>query len=756
MRREIKYSYFALFAVILLLLPVFTGCFGRGGNSTVTVDTVYDEPTKITEPSDITEPTVPSESTPGTTGSQPYDVTEPNLAALPFAEAFETIIALYGQTPDLISLAGQSRFPHLIELTHDGFTILFRARDFPVYVYVESLNFTQHIFCLPTLAEDMAATLLLAGYAQLNDTEFYRRYDGTFITVYFEDEDLRVRYSVKSHPEYQSNSGEPAYAGALLGNCSFLSSVYIRRHWGVATWTHPRSNVTVEANIQPIYTPELWAPPHIDLRFFYEQGVPLPCSALGLGGWLYLYGWQRYAVFEYTAVDAPGLRAEAFHLTMEAAGFRHVEGLTYTNGTVSVSLSFSYRSWAFAGAVDAFVTIKCYNMDIEPTGPTTDTFPIAYSPWRGLEFALEWELPAEPRHYTFSTSQLHAMAIKEDGTVWVWGGCKWSVVPVIGDGSNYALEPVMVMENAVSVIAGRDYSMIIDESGVLWAWGDNSFGQLGDGTTETRATPVQVLINVVYATVYSAYFSSHAGGAPRSYAITADGVLWGWGGSGWWDWFGALGDGAIEPRHSPVQILENVRNVIPTRDGGIAITNDGAVWQWNEQHLSPVVIDRLPTVYNQFAVDDSGTLWAIGRSRSPAHWRLSQPVLGDGTTLDRNRPVKIMENVARVVRATSYTYVIDEAGTLWGWGFNNIGFLGDGTTESKFAPVRIMDNVADIVSTHMVDHGLLGFIATYAITADGAIWAWGGSNWNPRIPLLGDGANENRIAPVPVLEGVRV
>jgi len=745
-----------LFFVSILTLLAFVGCSRRTENTTV--DIIFEEPTEIVQPTEPEKIYEPAEITELPIVEETIYEPEPafNLTTLPFEDAHDKIIYLYGQTPDLIALAGENRFPRWLELTQDGFILMYEAQYIPTIVTVETLGFIQQLFCFQTLAADMAAALLAVGYVELGHLEFYRQYDNTNITMFFEGENFRVRYSVMPHPEYQGGSGVPVPYEALLANSSFFRNIYSWRQWGAPPRTRALPDIPMEANIQPIYTPDLWAPPHIDLEFFYEQGVPLPCGALGLGGWFALNGWQRYAVFEYTSVEQPALRAELFSLTMEAAGFRRVEGLTFTNEVVNISLSFSLANWIFNGEADITITMMCYSMDIEPIGPEPqEDFPISNTRWGGLQFAMEMELPERLQHNTFSMSQQHTMAIREDGTVWVWGGTDWSNIAVIGDGGRYALEPVMVMENAVSVVAGLGYSLVIDENGVLWAWGDNDFGQLGDGTTEARATPVQIMDDVIYVTVYAAHFSSHVGSAPRTYAITSDGVLWGWGSSGWWDFFGALGDGATETRTSPVQIMENVRHIIPTQDGGIAVTHDGTIWQWGDISLYPVQIDSMPVVYDQFIIDENSILWGIGRNRNVDHWRETQPLLGDGTALDRTRPVKIMENIACVTRSANFVYALDNNGTLWGWGFNIGGFLGDGTMEDRFTPVRIMDNVVRIESTYMVDHGWLGFISTFAITADGAVWAWGGRGFNPMQPMLGDGMRENRIAPVLVLDGVR-
>jgi len=76
----------------------------------------------------------------------------------------------------------------------------------------------------------------------------------------------------------------------------------------------------------------------------------------------------------------------------------------------------------------------------------------------------------------------------------------------------------------------------------VWAWGYNNTGQLGDGTTTDRASPVAVpgLVNVVAV----------AAGNQHSLAMKSDGTVWGWG----YNAFGQLGDGTTVTRTTPVQM----------------------------------------------------------------------------------------------------------------------------------------------------------------------------------------------------------
>ena len=56
--------------------------------------------------------------------------------------------------------------------------------------------------------------------------------------------------------------------------------------------------------------------------------------------------------------------------------------------------------------------------------------------------------------------------------------------------------PVKVMDHVSAVSAGAFHTLAIKTDGSLWAWGDNSNGQLGDGTTIERRSPINVIDGV--------------------------------------------------------------------------------------------------------------------------------------------------------------------------------------------------------------------------------------------------------------------
>ena len=81
--------------------------------------------------------------------------------------------------------------------------------------------------------------------------------------------------------------------------------------------------------------------------------------------------------------------------------------------------------------------------------------------------------------------------------------------------------PVSGLTGVVAIAGGYYHSLAVKSDGTVWAWGYNGAGQLGDGTTTNRLTPVPVsgLTGVV----------AIAGGGCDSLALKSDGTVWAWG-----------------------------------------------------------------------------------------------------------------------------------------------------------------------------------------------------------------------------------
>ena len=96
----------------------------------------------------------------------------------------------------------------------------------------------------------------------------------------------------------------------------------------------------------------------------------------------------------------------------------------------------------------------------------------------------------------------------------------------------------------MGIAGGGGHSLFLKSNGSLWGMGDNSDGQLGDGTSTQRLVPIQIISNGVAAV---------AAGYNHSLFIKTNGSLWGMG----YNVYGQLGDGTTATRLSPVPIVSN-------------------------------------------------------------------------------------------------------------------------------------------------------------------------------------------------------
>ena len=276
----------------------------------------------------------------------------------------------------------------------------------------------------------------------------------------------------------------------------------------------------------------------------------------------------------------------------------------------------------------------------------------------------------------------HSAAITKDGSLYMWG---YNRSGQLGDGTTTdRYTPVKIMDNVASVSLGGSHSAAVTKDGSLYMWGDNGNGRLGDGTTTDRYTPVKIMDNVASVSL----------GSSHSAAITKDGSLYMWG----YNYYGQLGDGTTTDRYTPVKIMDNVASVSLGGNHSAAITKDSNLYMWGG--------------------NGSGQL-------------------GDGTTDNKARPHRVASNVQSVKLGYSHTTVISKDGGLYTWGYNYYGQLGNGTTTDSSNPIKIMNDAIDCAG---------GDNHTIVLKKDGTVYTWG-DNYHGQ---LGDDTTTDRTSPVAI------
>ena len=175
------------------------------------------------------------------------------------------------------------------------------------------------------------------------------------------------------------------------------------------------------------------------------------------------------------------------------------------------------------------------------------------------------------------------MALKSDGTVYAWG---YGGNGELGNnGKANSNLPVQVLgplgtgylSNILAIAAGNDQCLALKSNGTVWAWGDDGEGQDGDNSPGTSANLVPVQVSGLTG------ITAVAGGDDNSMALKSDGTVWTWGDNS----FGELGNGSITPGISyvPVQATSLSGVFISIASfwrHNMALKSNGTVWAWGD------------------------------------------------------------------------------------------------------------------------------------------------------------------------------
>jgi alpha-tubulin suppressor-like RCC1 family protein len=301
-----------------------------------------------------------------------------------------------------------------------------------------------------------------------------------------------------------------------------------------------------------------------------------------------------------------------------------------------------------------------------------------------------------PPELIVDSGDVTAIAAGQDHTLFIRGGNLWAmgrnVNGQLGDGTsnNYTNRPeqIMLTTGTVGAIAaGGNHSLFIKSSGAglsqlteLWCMGDNTDGELGDGTTTERLSPVEILAANRFTSVV---VTGIAAGYDHSLFIKSDGSLWAMGS----DNDGQLGDG----------------------------TTDGGGYTNAPEKILPSGVTAIAAGYKfSLFIKSDGSLWAMGDN--------GDGQLGDGTTNGgfyiSSSPEKIVPSgVTAIAAGGGHSLFLKSDGSLWGMGANYYGQLGNGTNSSALSPVEILPGGVTAIAA--------GADFSIFLKSDGTLWGMG-------------------------------
>ena len=348
----------------------------------------------------------------------------------------------------------------------------------------------------------------------------------------------------------------------------------------------------------------------------------------------------------------------------------------------------------------------------------------------------------------------HTCGLTSAGAGYCWG---YNPDGQLGDGTTTTrLAPTAVtMPSGVtfaSLAAGQTHTCGLTSAGAAYCWGSNSDGQLGDGTTTTRLMPTAVI------TPGGVTFASLTGGQHHTCGLTAAGAAYCWGDNG----FGQLGDGTTTTRLTPIAVTMpggvTFASLTVGQTHACGRTSAGAAYCWGGNvngELGTTAGRRFEWPVPLLALNTQGVT-SLGSARSGVQacalmpsgaafcWGSGQ--LGDGTTTTRPTPTAVTMpggvTFASLTGGGTHTCALTPAGAVYCWGYNNYGQLGDGTTTTRTTPaaVTMPSGVTFASLAAGPDH-------TCGLTIVGAAYCWGYSLFGQ----LGDGTTTpQRMTPTAV------
>lgn len=289
---------------------------------------------------------------------------------------------------------------------------------------------------------------------------------------------------------------------------------------------------------------------------------------------------------------------------------------------------------------------------------------------------------------SISAGGYHSLAIKKDGTLWGWGENYFHQLGV-ETGIDYYNKPIQIgtETNWKIVEGGYLYSIAIKKDGTLWVWGDNV--NL-DGYSSVVKTPKQIgLLN------QGETWESVAGGHYHSLALKSDGTIWAWG----QNTGGELGQGNTGYTFGLVRVGtdHDWKSIEAFGPFSLAIKENGSLWAWGNNHEGQLGIANNINQYKPVQVGTAsdwqmvkaGSFHAIGLKQNGTVWvwgANDAGQLGTNNNDSRNTPIQLndLTEINSVFAGGEFSAIFSlSLDKICFTGKNKYGQFGTSTTDTS-------------------------------------------------------------------------
>jgi alpha-tubulin suppressor-like RCC1 family protein len=346
-----------------------------------------------------------------------------------------------------------------------------------------------------------------------------------------------------------------------------------------------------------------------------------------------------------------------------------------------------------------------------------------------------------PANTRFSAGFYHTLALQPDGHVLGWGDNSFGQ---LGDGTFVSRAAAVAVSgvNGASLDAGGHHSLVLQNDESVAAWGHCFFGQLGNGPATappSSSGPPPLPATSIPAPVILAglpTLAQVAAGDFHSLAVASDGTVLSWGANQ----NGQLGDGTMTNRFEPVPVpgLSNAVTLAAGSRHSLAVLQDGSVWSWGRNDFGQLghwnaqdqLVPRQVTNLSEVVSVAGGLRHSLALRSDGSVWSLGADELQPDSSVVL-RPVPGLSNVTEIAAGRTHSLALCADGSVWAWGRNDFGQLGRSGVTASREPQRI-DGVSGAAAISA------GAYHNVVVKSDGTMFAWGDN----RYGQLGDGESQ--------------